>query len=94
VERRLQRDRVERKLTPAKYFEEDFAAFSSYLLRPDGNGDVAHHWTTYVNVADGLEIPQSLLLGPWIEETTRYLYWLVKGGARLDWLTSTSGEVG
>lgn len=50
-------------------------------------------WVTYVDVASNVEIPQSLLLGPWTEEMTRHLYWLVKGGAQFDWLTSTTGEV-
>lgn len=48
---------------------------------------------TYVNVAKGTEIPHTLLMGPWNEEAIRFLFWLVMGGARIDWLTSTSGEV-
>jgi hypothetical protein len=93
VEKQLQKARLDRNLTPAKYFEEDFAVFSSYLLRQRDIADIISHWTTYVNVADGFEIPHSLLLGPWTEEMTRYLYWMVKGGAQFDWLNSTSGEV-
>jgi hypothetical protein len=45
------------------------------------------------DLAKGTEIPHSLLLGPWTEEMIRHLYWLVKSGATLNWLTSTSGEV-
>lgn len=92
IERRLQKERFEKKHTPAKFFVEDFTAFSSYS-RNLHNFNLNHNWATYFDVANGLEIPQSLLLGPWTEEMTKFLYWLVKGGAGLDWLTSTSGEV-
>ena len=54
---------------------------------------VDFYWTTYLDVASTFEIPQSLLLGPWTEDMTRMLFWLVKGGAKFNWLTSTSGEV-
>jgi len=50
-------------------------------------------WDTYMDVEDGVEIPPSLLTGPWTEEMVKYLFWMVKSGARLEWLTSTSGEV-
>ncbi|KAF7870406.1 hypothetical protein EAF04_004151 [Stromatinia cepivora] len=44
------------------------------------------------NMATGTEIPNTLLMGPWDEEAIKFLYWLVMGGARIGWLTSTSGE--
>lgn len=47
----------------------------------------------YANVARGTEIPHTLLMGPWDEEAVKFLFWLVMGGARIDWLASTSGEV-
>ena len=94
MERELQKTRFERNLTPAKYFDEDFASFSSYVqLRKYPELDDVHHWGVYVDVANDLELPQGLLLGPWTEEMTRHLYWLVKGGGHVDWLKSTSGEV-
>jgi len=40
-----------------------------------------------------VEIPESLLLGPWSEEQIKLLFWLVKSGVRVDWRDSTSGEV-
>jgi magnesium transporter len=86
-------ERRERKLSAVKYFEEDFATFSSYVQGEYADKNVVRMWTTYFDVADGFDIPQSLLLGPWTEEMTKLLYWLVKGGAKLNWLTSTSGEV-
>ncbi|KAM0140574.1 hypothetical protein ACHAO1_002258 [Botrytis cinerea] len=46
----------------------------------------------YANVARGTEIPHTLLMGPWDEEAVKFLFWLVMGGARIDWLASTSGE--
>ncbi|TGO88703.1 hypothetical protein BPOR_0146g00060 [Botrytis porri] len=46
----------------------------------------------YANIAKGTEIPHTLLMGPWNEEAVKYLFWLVMGGARIDWLASTSGE--
>ncbi|TGO48132.1 hypothetical protein BCON_0250g00050 [Botryotinia convoluta] len=46
----------------------------------------------YANVSRGTEIPYTLLMGPWDEEAVKFLFWLVMGGARIDWLASTSGE--
>ncbi|KAF5872962.1 putative inner membrane magnesium transporter mrs2 protein [Botrytis fragariae] len=46
----------------------------------------------YANVARGTEIPHTLLMGPWDEKAVKFLFWLVMGGARIDWLASTSGE--
>ena len=48
---------------------------------------------TVTDLAAGTEIPHSLLLGPWTEGMIQYLYWLIKSGATLDWIASTSGEV-
>lgn len=47
----------------------------------------------FLNVAEGTQIPTSLLMGPWSEEALEYLFWFVNAGARIDWVSSTSGEV-
>jgi hypothetical protein len=81
------------KRMPSQYLDEDFTMFteiveSKYLPLLE---DIS--WDTYIGVAHGIEIPQTLLVGPWTEETTRHLYWMVKSGAQLEWVTSTIGEV-
>jgi hypothetical protein len=87
-------ERLKNNTSPAKYFEEDFMAFSNYVERQiENRTSVFYKWDTYIDFAGGVEIPRSLLLGPWTEEMIRHLYWMVKGGAQLNWLTSTSGEV-
>jgi hypothetical protein len=88
----IQKQLLQRELKPADFFEEDFSAFSTYESR-NSDEEFSFQWLTYGDVSQDLEIPQSLLLGPWDEETTRFLFWLVKGGAQLEWLNSTSGEV-
>lgn len=87
-------ERLKSNTSPAKYFEEDFTAFSNYVERQiENRTSLVYSWSTYIDFAGGLEIPRSLLLGPWTEEMIRYLYWMLKGGAQVDWLASTSGEV-
>ena len=39
------------------------------------------------------EIPEKLLHGPWTQEKGDYLKMLLDGGAAIDWINSTSGEV-
>ncbi|KIN01490.1 hypothetical protein OIDMADRAFT_19303, partial [Oidiodendron maius Zn] len=83
--------------TAAARFDDDFAAF---LHAASGSEhvdllqiyDVGCSLEGVTDLAKGTEIPHSLLLGPWTKEMIRHLYWLVKSGATLNWLTSTSGE--
>jgi hypothetical protein len=82
---------------PSNYFEIDFSFFST-IVTEEGFLESAYKcphivWDTHVGVADHVEIPEVLLRGPWTTEMTIFLYWLVKNGARLEWVTSTSGEV-
>lgn len=46
-----------------------------------------------MDIADGVEIPESLLLGPWSEDMVKHLFWMVKSGARVYFTDSISGEV-
>ncbi|KAM3075877.1 magnesium ion transporter [Clarireedia jacksonii] len=45
-----------------------------------------------LDVAEGTQIPISLLMGPWDEDALKYLFWFVQAGAKIDWVSSTSGE--
>ena len=93
MERELEKRSLEGRVTIPNHFEEDFAAFSSALQSFEDDLPLVRDLTTYSDVAQSLEIPQNLLTGPWTEDMTKFLYWLVKGGAKLCWLTSTTGEV-
>ncbi|CAD6444481.1 4ca8363a-49ab-4da6-9c08-6ed9979d6367 [Sclerotinia trifoliorum] len=81
-------------------FDNDFAKFCYIFRRAEQTSDfimkIKHlsgaMMYDHVNMATGTEIPNTLLVGPWDEEAIKFLYWLVMGGARIDWLTSTSGE--
>jgi hypothetical protein len=83
------------ELNAIEYFNNDFTSFSEFVQERDGSWTWEHcTWHTNKDVADGVEIPTSLLLGPWDEAKIKHLFWLVKsGGATIDWLNSTSGEV-
>jgi hypothetical protein len=86
---------VPTQLTAQKYFEKDFREFSVFAKQRDGPHIWEHcTWELNFDVARGTEIPNSLLLGPWTEESIRYLFWATKSGARVDFIKSTSGEVG
>ncbi|TAQ88948.1 hypothetical protein B7494_g2743 [Chlorociboria aeruginascens] len=77
-------------------FEEDFAEFTNSMRVQAAKQSYDRKFElSYVkNVADDVEIPRSLLLGPWDEEMTRRLFWLVYGSARVSFIKSTSGEIG
>lgn len=82
------------ELTAHEYFERDFRGFSRLAAQRDGNWPLkCCIWSLDSDLADDVEIPNSLLLGPWSEELIKYLFWAVKSGARVHWLKSTSGEV-
>lgn len=82
-----------RKIVQLEYLEDDFRTFSNSILGKDLNRIKDCSWNTYIGVADGTEIPHGLLLGPWTEESIMYLYWMVKSGAKLEWVKSIIGEV-
>lgn len=42
---------------------------------------------------EGCRIPNKLLHGPWIDEKCEFLEIAIRGGASVDWISSTSGEV-
>lgn len=83
--------------TVVERFNEDFEAFLDAAKDPKQENlrqnCIVNYSYNVKDIALTVEIPHSLLLGPWTEGKTRYLYWLIKSGATLNWLTSTSGEV-
>lgn len=89
------------KIKVAERFSTDFQCFLDSIKKPDFNINwnidktIIDANTEYQrrDIAKGVEIPHSLLLGPWTEDMTQYLYWLAKSGATVNWVTSTSGEV-
>ncbi|KAE8440571.1 hypothetical protein EG329_007229 [Mollisiaceae sp. DMI_Dod_QoI] len=84
------------QMTPHEYLETDFQGFSNLILGQRDGGWLWDQcsWDRNSDVADGIELPQSLLSGPWDEDMLKYLFWLTKSGAGIDWLNSTNGEVG
>lgn len=74
--------------------DEDFADFSATCLEEDG-GSLweTSNWESPSEIAYGVEIPISLLSGPWTDDMIKHLFWLVRSGARIDWVQSTLGEV-
>lgn len=80
---------------PFKLLEDDYAELDPLLNGLNDNTTIrtSTSWISYADVGPGVEIPRSLLVGPWDEEMTKRLYWLVKNNAQIDWISSTSGEV-
>jgi hypothetical protein len=76
------------------YFNTDFELFNTWFVREkEEHRFLSHSWAVNLDVTMGVEIPDSLLRGPWTEDMIKYLFWLVKSGASVDFLNSTSGEV-
>ncbi|PMD27778.1 hypothetical protein NA56DRAFT_640553 [Hyaloscypha hepaticicola] len=89
-----QEDETLSKLTATEYFDNDFTSFSEFTQERDRFSIRRHYnWDVNRDLAAGVEIPSSLLLGPWTEDSIKLLFWLIKAGARIDWVGSTSGEV-
>ena len=82
------------RLSAQEFFENDFKEFSTFAKLRDGP-EIWQNctWGVTFDVAKDVEIPITLLLGPWTEESIRYLFWVTKSGAGVDFITSTSGEV-
>ncbi|KAH8684558.1 hypothetical protein BGZ60DRAFT_397826 [Tricladium varicosporioides] len=77
-------------ISEEEYLDEDYLMFCKFTANQYVGQPVSFMDTA--DVEHCTEIPESLLLGPWSDAQMRYLYWVVKSGARIDWLRSTSGE--
>ncbi|KAF4630934.1 hypothetical protein G7Y89_g7204 [Cudoniella acicularis] len=76
--------------TAEEYFNADFGLFYRFTAQ-----HYVEHFAFHsddANLEQRTEIPESLLLGPWDINQIRFLFWVVKSGARIDWFTSVSGE--
>ena len=82
-------------LTATEYFNNDFTSFFELMQERDSVSirRQCYYWDVNRDLAMDVEIPSSLLLGPWTEDNIKLLFWLIKAGARIDWINSTSGEV-
>ena len=78
----------------APSFDDAFSRFSSIVTDRNFTLDeFPAHQEQYCCLAKGVELPHSILRGPWGEEEIRYLFWVMDAGGELNWTTSTTGEV-
>lgn len=77
-----------------EHFEERFETFKG-LVAAHVFIESPFEDATYIHtsLADGVEIPESLLLGPWDDEMVKHLYWFYEGHGKVDSVHSTHGEV-
>lgn len=74
-------------------FEKDYRNFCMAI---DEGEDYMRlcNWDKYVDIHYRTEIPGRLLTGPWTEDDIRLLFWLVRGGASIQFgEESTTAEV-
>ncbi|POS86351.1 hypothetical protein EPUL_001494, partial [Erysiphe pulchra] len=80
-------------LSPLEHLEYDYRGFTEITSLRDKIPDMSElWWETNHDFAIGVEIPSSLLSGPWTDEDIKLLFWTIKSGAELNWLNSTTGE--
>lgn len=89
----------EPRLTPSEFHDLDYASFLQFTSQPDGPSPYPYiSWSPspsspYSMLPPETEIPHSLLTPPFTPQTLQHLFHLLKSGARISWLASTSGEV-
>jgi len=75
-------------------FEDAFSRFSSIVTNRNFS---LYNYLRYQEkqclLARGVELPHTILRGPWTKETIEYLFWVMDAGGELNWTTSTTGEV-
>jgi hypothetical protein len=91
------RSRWRHKITD-NCFIEDYAEFrqlSNERIVNDMSCDFTPRWawTSFLHMHPQLDIPESLLQGPWTSDMMEYLFWLIRAEARICWTNSTNGEV-
>lgn len=82
------------RLTPTQFHTLDYDLFLSFLSQPDGPSPwPLISWSSSSSLSPNIEIPHSLLTPPFTPTSLQHLFYLLKSGARVSWLTNTSGEV-
>ncbi|PVH84895.1 hypothetical protein DL98DRAFT_60773 [Cadophora sp. DSE1049] len=82
------------RLTPREFHDLDYDLFLSFLSAPDGPSPwPLITWSSHPSLSPQIEIPHSLLTPAFTPTSLQHLFHLLKSGARVSWLTSTSGEV-
>lgn len=95
----IEQDQVYRQaptssLSATEFFEHDYKSFCSRATIQDENlQGLIPDWSISTDVAVGVQVPDSLLQAPWMEDKIRHLFWLAKSGAGVNFVSSTSGEV-
>jgi hypothetical protein len=77
-----------KKTTDDKFFDD----FSQFVEVSKAKYE-RWHWSGLLFVHPYVEIPDSLLQGPWTEEMMLHLYWMIRASATIRWEESTSSEV-
>lgn len=81
----------------AEHFDKEFERFSAFASQenPHPAIEVSNKSRLCIDIDDHAEIPERLLDRQkfWTDGQRKLLYWIVKSGARIQWETSTSGEV-
>ena len=82
-------------MTDDRFLEDynDFQELSSVTTIPDIHTRPQWRWTGFLKMHPNLDIPGTLLQGPWTPEMVEYLFWLTRADARIHWTESTTGEV-
>ncbi|KAJ5053824.1 uncharacterized protein L3040_000115 [Drepanopeziza brunnea f. sp. 'multigermtubi'] len=79
--------------TQEEYLNIDYAAFENTIFSSTDDNWPSTSWTTHPYLSPSVEIPHTLLLGPFTPPSLKNLFYLIKSGAKLSWHSSTSGEV-
>ncbi|KAL2069154.1 hypothetical protein VTL71DRAFT_15492 [Oculimacula yallundae] len=80
--------------TPFEYLQTDYTDFLHFTSFSDGSWPFhTISWSSHADLSPALEIPHSLLSSPFTFPKLQFLFYLLKHGARISWLLSTSGEV-
>ncbi|KAI9056147.1 hypothetical protein LZ554_001075 [Drepanopeziza brunnea f. sp. 'monogermtubi'] len=80
-------------ITQEEYLNIDYTAFENTISSSTDDNWPSTSWTTHSHLSPSVEIPHTLLLGPFTPPSLRHLFYLIKSGAKLSWHSSTSGEV-
>lgn len=84
-------------MTVEEHFDKEFERFSVLTSQENPRRAIeVSNWSRLCSdVDDHAEIPERLLDGQisGTDDQRKFLFWIVKSGARIQWETSTSGEV-
>lgn len=93
IVRELQSCATKARITPEEEEDDDDDDEDHHVVSPDFINPNEQGQLTYLHLRPAVQVPKKLLQGPWTQDKTDFLYYLIWNNVSVDWEQSSRGEI-